>query len=295
VLIFNELQLFSLLANYLLDLVIIGCYALRMRATSIEWTNNTFNPWIGCTKVSEGCANCYAEMLMDTRYGRVKWGKGNPRHLTNTWKQPLAWNRAAEQQGIRKRVFCASLADVFDAEVPKAWRTSLWSLIRDCSNLDWQLLTKRPENIEKFLPDNWNMKDFSHVWLGTTVENQKRADERVEILTTIPASIHFLSAEPLLGPIEFKSLEHIEWVIVGGESGHGARSMDMGWAMDIVQQCADNGIACFVKQLGKRPVVASPDDDEVIPWEISDAKGKNVEEWWEELRVREFPEFELVS
>jgi len=277
-----------------------------MQGTKIKWTDNTFNPWIGCTKVSEGCANCYAATQDHMRYSRTlgdgtklkpisHWGKGAPRHLTKTWNDPLKWDRACEPTGDRQKVFCASLADVFDAEVPKAWRKNLWNLIRECRSLDWQLLTKRPENIERFLPDDWSMEDYGHVWLGATVENQKRADERVEILAAVPAAIHFLSAEPLLSAINFKTLEHIEWVIVGGESGHHARSMNLEWPLSIVEQCSENGVACFVKQLGRSPIVTSPDDDTAIPWPVSDPFGENLDEWPEELKLREFPELELVS
>ena len=264
-----------------------------MRTTKIEWTDHTFNPWIGCTKVSEGCQNCYAANF-DHRnlHGRGDhWGKGVPRFLygDEKWEQPLKWDRQAGEEGQRRRIFCASDADVFDAEVPKAWRQRLWNLIRKCRNLDWQLLTKRPQNIERFLPNDWNLGNYGHVWLGASVENQKRADERIKVLTSVPASIHFLSAEPLLSPINFRTLKDVEWVIVGGESGPRARSMEMGWATDILDQCRENNVACFVKQLGKRPIVISPDEDEAISWPVSDSHGKNVKEWWEELRVREFP------
>ena len=119
----------------------------NMKESKIEWTTHTFNPWIGCTKVSPGCAHCYAETLMDTRYGRAKWGKGNPRSRTSAgnWKQPKRWDKEAAKLGERHRVFCASLADVFDGEVANEWRDALWKLIEATPNLDWLLLTKRPE------------------------------------------------------------------------------------------------------------------------------------------------------
>ncbi len=207
--------------------------------TTIEWATSTFNPWIGCTKVSPGCTHCYAERDMDHRRGRVKWGNGNPRSRTSVeyWKQPLRWNRAAAASGQRPRVFCASLADVFDDEVPIAWLADLIALIAATPNLDWLLLTKRPhlvmsrlrdahEHIERELHgDHWQEREPSspashllnnwtmggpaadpippaNVWMGTTVEDQQRANERIPHLLQIPACVRFLSCEPLVGPVD---------------------------------------------------------------------------------------------
>jgi len=116
--------------------------------SKINWTTHTFNPWIGCTKVSPGCLHCYAETLMDTRYGRVKWGAGNPRSRTapSNWKKVRSWNNRAGRDGVRPRVFCASLADWLDDEVPLEWLADLLGLISQTTNLDWLMLTKRPEN-----------------------------------------------------------------------------------------------------------------------------------------------------
>ena len=142
--------------------------------TEISWTDHTFNPWLGCTKVSAGCTHCYAESLVN-RYGWAKWGPGQARKRTSAanWRKPLAWNRAAEKAGVRRRVFCASLADVFDHEAPAGARADLWDLIRKCPALDWQLLTKRPENIEQYLPADWeHYHGWPNVWLGTTTEDQ---------------------------------------------------------------------------------------------------------------------------
>ena len=136
--------------------------------SNIEWTQNTFNPWIGCTKVSEGCLRCYAETGDRYRHWTPQgWGQGKPRRRTSdeNWKAPLKWNRAAAQSGRRAKVFCASLADVFDQEIDLAWREDLGALIRQCSHLDWQLLTKRPESIATCLPDDWG-SGWSNVWLG---------------------------------------------------------------------------------------------------------------------------------
>ena len=139
-----------------------------MKDSNIEWTDNTFNPWIGCTEVSPGCANCYAKVL-DHRmhYTDAGWGKGKPRHLTSDaqWRQPLKWDEEARLSGLRVRIFCASLADIFDDEVPGQWRTELWELVDKCRHSDWQILTKRPENIPAMLPKDWGEEGWPHVWL----------------------------------------------------------------------------------------------------------------------------------
>lgn len=235
--------------------------------TKIEWAHNTFNPWIGCTKVSDGCRNCYAETLMDTRYGRVKWGKGQPRALTSdaNWRKPLQWNKQAEKEGLRYRVFCASLADVFDREVEDAWRHRLFALIAKTPHLDWLLLTKRPEVASRFL---WEMswKPWPNVWFGTSVENQDAANTRIPHLLQIPAAVRFLSIEPLLGPIELsdvtkrsdavvqlgkKAIDGIHWAIVGGESGPHARPMHPAWVRSLRDQCTAARVAFFFKQWGE--------------------------------------------
>lgn len=208
--------------------------------SKIEWTDHTFNPWIGCAKVSPGCKNCYAETLMDQRYGRVKWGVNGTRSRTApaNWKQPLKWNREAERSGIRRRVFCASLADVFeDRPELVEWRADLFKLIDATPFLDWLLLTKRPENIGKMyapmvLSDQkeWNRANNSlpssglrfpdpipgvrrhNVWLGTSVENQATADERIPHLLKAAhlARFTFLSCEPLLGPVDLLGVKFAE-------------------------------------------------------------------------------------
>lgn len=207
---------------------------------------------MGCTKISPGCLNCYAETLVDKRFKHVKWGRGNPRKRTSVdnWKQPLRWNRQAVEAGTHTRVFCASLADVFDNEVPKQWRDDLFALIRDTPNLDWQILTKRPGEAAKYAathpwPDN--------AWVGTSVEDQKRA-VRAQIITKIPAPVRFLSVEPLLGPVQL-DLTGIDWVIVGGESGNQCRPMETDWARSVRDQCRAAGVPFFFKQVGGR----SPD------------------------------------
>lgn len=211
--------------------------------TDISWAHSTFNPWIGCTRVSPGCDNCYAATLMDTRYGRVKWGAGEARQRTKTWNQPRAWNRKAAASGKPWRVFCASLADVFDNEVPDEWRVDLWALIADTPHLTWMLLTKRIGNVPKALPVN--------VWIGATMVNQEEYDRDIRKLCAIDA-VRFISCEPLLGPIKLLSYPQVDWIIVGGESGPGARPMSAEWARSLRDQCAEFRIPFHFKQWGPR-------------------------------------------
>ena len=276
--------------------------------SAIEWTHHTFNPWIGCTKVSAGCANCYAERDMDHRLHRVQWGPAGTRSLTSPdyWKQPLRWNREAQAAGERRRVFCASLADIFEDRPELAQpRMQLFSLIFRTPHLDWLLLTKRPDvaavwlsrqntpglvqayacmdakpgDVEQcaewFLdhPMEWPLPN---VWLGTSVENQATADERIPHLLAAPARIRFLSAEPLLGPVNLRGVNTragsldslwgetssfktgcivkegpgIDWAIAGGESGPNARPMHPDWARLLRDQCAKAGVPFHFKQWG---------------------------------------------
>lgn len=242
--------------------------------TAIKWTDSTFNPWWGCTNVSPGCDHCYAETLAK-RTGHDVWGKLTARRFFGDkhWAEPLKWNRQAEQEGVRQRVFCASMADVFEAhpDLPPH-RTRLFELIEQTPWLDWQLLTKRPDNAPTMASawmDNWP----SHVWIGTTVEDQRRANLRVPRLLRIPAAVRFLSCEPLLGPVTFRwaswvslSREHstgyldglkgIGWVIVGGESGPKHRPLDLENARVIRDECASAAVPFFFKQVGGRTAAA---------------------------------------
>jgi protein gp37 len=269
--------------------------------SKIEWTDHTFNPWIGCTKVSDGCKHCYAETLMDHRYKKVTWGPEGTRVRTSAanWKKPLQWNRQAQAEGRRYRVFCASLADVFeDRPELVEWRRDLLGMIEQTPNLDWLLLTKRPENVNQMIAEAiktdagdhgvrvW-LSRISNVWIGTSVENQQTADERIPHLLQIPAAVRFLSMEPLLGPVNLPcdliawgchdcgeekdpvsvdggwrcrvclsdrivpAHPWLDWVIVGGESGHGARPMHPHWAQSIRDQCVAAGVAFHFKQWGE--------------------------------------------
>jgi protein gp37 len=236
--------------------------------SAIEWTDSTFNPWIGCTKISPACDHCYAEALMDKRHHRVEWGGERSRTSPGNWLQPRRWQKQAAafraEHGRRQRVFCSSLADVFDNQVPTEWRDDLWSLIRDTPDLDWQLLTKRPQNIGKMLPAFWGDVK-GHVWLGTTVEDQKRADLNIPHLLQHDSAIRFISAEPLLGPLQIPEYmpnplwngldswkqPEINWVIAGGESGPQARPSHPDWFRSLRDQCAAAGVPFLFKQWGE--------------------------------------------
>ena len=247
--------------------------------TKIEWADNNFNPWVGCTKVSPGCDNCYAESW-SKRSGMVQWGPHMPRIRTSAanWKQPVKWNDMAELLGIRYRVFCASLADVFDNEAPAQWRADLFALIARTPHLDWLLLTKRVGNANTmielatehldFYGDGtaFEVKPWPNVWLGATVCNQDEADRDIPKLLKIPAAKRFLSMEPLLGSVCVFSditgeLLHtsgdaynpgsVDWVIVGGESGHAARAMHHAWVIQLRDQCEAAFVPFLFKQWGE--------------------------------------------
>ncbi len=225
-----------------------------MENSSIEWTHHTFNPWIGCAKVSPGCDHCYAENMMATRYGRVVWGKGQARSRTSEayWKQPLRWNAEAEAAGRRDRVFCASLADILDEEVPVQWLIDVLQLILMTPHLDWLLLTKRDGNLRRIpatLRDLYGTDLLSNIWLGVTAELQPYWNRRVRRLMQVPAVVHFVSVEPMLGPVVMGDLRP-EWVICGGESGHGARPMIGKWAFDLMRECQLADVPFFFKQWG---------------------------------------------
>lgn len=356
--------------------------------TKIQWCDATWNPWRGCTKVSAGCAHCYADTLSKRNPLTLGvWGPNGTRVVAAEamWREPVKWNRLAGEgklpdgspnpDGHRPRVFCASLADVFEdwtgtlsrtdgspADHSGPWqlignpaydpltlyaaRDRLGRLIRDTPNLDWLLVTKRPENVARMMADHMfgvNPPDYDtpavppNVWLGTSVENQAAADERIPHLLRTPAAVRFLSMEPLLGRVDlgdnlFPRLSQmrglfngacdgwsvgVDWVIVGGESGAGARPCNVEWVRDIVRQCRAAGVAAFVKQLGAKPydstlgekvpgaTVAHKPSEPVTAEDcrvigaclqamtdlgIRDKKGGTPAEWPTDLRVREFPE-----
>jgi protein gp37 len=224
------------------------------KSTSIEWTDHTFNPWWGCTKVSPGCDHCYAESWA-RRVGESVWGRNEPRRFFREehWQQPLAWNVEAVSKRQRRRVFCASMADVFeDRRDLDTTRERLWKLIADTPNLDWQLLTKRPHTVRRLVP--WGEDWPANVWLGTTVEDQVRADLRLPILLSVPAKVRFLSCEPLIGPVDLSTLvrnqRQVQWIIAGGESGPAARPMDPVWVRRLRDFSRQLKIAFHFKQWG---------------------------------------------
>lgn len=253
-----------------------------MAKTSIEWTRGpngeqgfSFNPWTGCTKVGPGCNNCYAEGWAK-RSGIVQWGPGAERRRTSeaNWKQPLRWNAEAERLGVRYRVFCASLADVFDNEVPAEWRADLFDLIAKTPNLDWLLVTKRIGNVGRMIPDSWSVMMPPNLWLGITVVNQVEADRDIPKLLQLKAAVRFLSMEPLLGPVDLRQAHitkvrlpawpnptRVDWIIVGGESGPKARPMHPKWVRDIRDQCEAAGVAFMFKQHGEWLATDFCDDD----------------------------------
>lgn len=287
--------------------------------TGIAWCDSTFNPWIGCTKVGPGCDHCYAtEQDARKRWdgGKTHWGAGVPRYRTSesNWNQPLRWNE--KQADFRRQgdappwnVFCASLADVFDNEVPDEWRADLFRLIRQTPNLSWLLVTKRIGNVAKMWPMG-PTNDFPNVRLLITVCNQEEADRDIPKLLALPRK-NGISYEPALGPIDWLAKDWwlgkvvppfaggrrfggVEWIIVGGESGPKARAFDLAWARSTVAQCKAAGVPVFVKQIGPHPTMG--DETSSLGralreggYTLKDRAGADPSEWPEDLRVREFP------
>lgn len=267
--------------------------------TKISWTDHTWNPWWGCQRVSPGCQHCYAEAFAK-RTGNAVWGKDAERRFFGDkhWAEPLRWDAAAAAAGYPALVFCASMADVFEDRADLVdHRARLWDLIAATPHLIWQLLTKRPENVRGMVPDRWithPLDDIDYiigdwpanVWIGTTVEDQERADERIPHLLAIPAPVRFLSCEPLLGPLDLSPWLHLEWmdalrppgapmsfrgeggwgvemftylagrrtdigwIIVGGESGAGYRALDLAHGADVIDQAEAAEVPAFFKQVG---------------------------------------------
>lgn len=243
--------------------------------TAIQWTDKTWNPWHGCAKVSPGCDNCYM-FAGKKRYGQdptkvVRAGAA-------TFNAPLRWKAPA-------RVFTCSWSDWFIRDADP-WRDEAWGIVATTPHLTYQILTKRPVRIRMHTPRGWP-NGLPNVWLGTSVETRQWL-VRANVLRTIPAAVRFLSLEPLLEDLGVIDLAGIRWVIVGGESGPGARPCDLAWIRNVVRQCRDAGVPVFVKQLGSRPrrwLHAGPDQ----PFRLHDRKGGDMTEWPEDLRIREFP------
>lgn len=217
----------------------------------IEWTTHTFNPWWGCVKLSPACKYCYAH-AWSKRVGHDVWGVGAERRLFGDrhWAEPLQWNKTAEASGVRARVFCASMADVFEDRADlDSQRERLWALIEATPALDWLLLTKRPDRVLHSVP--WSRTWPANVWLGTTTEDQEWAEKRLPELAAIPAAVRFISAEPLLGPLTLTGWTHaIDWVITGGESGPHARPSSPSWFRSLMNECMAADIPFHFKQWG---------------------------------------------
>lgn len=227
------------------------------KTTLIPWADATFNPVWGCAKVGPGCDHCYAEN-QSNRFGKW-WGVGVERREFGDkhWNGPVRWNKAAKKAGTRPRVFCASMADVFDKDWPDGTRERLWALIKATPHLDWLLLTKRIGNVKKMLPDDWG-DGYANVWLGITVVNQDEYCRDEPKLKDTPAAIRWLSIEPQLSTIILENNSAIDWVVCGAESGHKRRPFTLKWARMLRNQCMADGISFFFKQ-------------------IIDAKGRKVE------------------
>ena len=296
-----------------------------MENSKISWTHHTFNGWRGCTKVAESpaCVNCYAEGWAK-RTGKDIWGARKPREIgtDSYWRNPLKWNREAEAAGERRRVFCSSLSDIFEGRRdldPHRERT--WNLIEQTPWLDWLLLTKRPQNIRRMVPASWLRTPRSNVWYGTTAETQRWLDIRAEFFVDLPAAVTFVSAEPLMEPLFIKrwtkqhsqdvtndrvdapdgavvaGMERVgdtwrrrsnvfDWLIVGGESGPGARRTDLSVFRDLRDQCRGSRIAFFMKQKGA-----------VLARELGckDRAGADLDEFPEDLRIQEFPKSKIPA
>lgn len=293
--------------------------------SKIQWTDHTINFWWGCTKIAPGCANCYAE-AWSKRYGLKLWGPGSVRKRIKG-AIPLAHklNRQAEQEGVRFKVFTCSMADMFEdfggrcvnekaefvCEGLEGLRYEAFECIDSTPNLDWQILTKRPENTLRMWPQDtcyriasedglsqsgYGPRARSNVWLGTSISDQSTADKAVPELLKCRdlAPVLFLSAEPLLGDIYLEEYlwstlggdpAYVDWVIVGGESGPSARPCSLDWIHGLKDQCEAAGVPCFIKQLGAYPLNYS---GQRLRYE--DAKGGDLDTWPEALRVRQFPE-----
>lgn len=254
--------------------------------TTIAWTDHTYNPWIGCQVVTEEeCGDCYAKRWAH-RHRLEVWGPlfQTSRQITKTGHDPRKWNMQAEQEGKRFKVFCASLADVFEPhpDVVEA-RYRLWDLIEQTPHLDWQLLTKRPKFISQLVPSSWLQHWPTNVWIGTSVGTQEAAKKRIDYVINLPAPIIFLSCEPLVELVTLRPwLEQrkIQWVICGGYSGAQQRPMDIAWARALRDECQESEVAFFMKQLGT--VYAK--EHRLHSW-----KGEDIEEFPLDLHIREFP------
>lgn len=293
--------------------------------TGISWADLTFNPWWGCAKVSPACRFCYAEGIAK-RFSAGSWGKGRGAGRRffgdKHWNRPLLWNRRAIRLGRPLRVFCASMADVFE-DFPglDEQRARLWSLIEETRSLRWMLLTKRPENVARMVPADWVRRGGpgipGHVWLGVSAETQRFANERIPILLDLPVNgVRFVSAEPLLEPLDLtpwlpRAFERqqggywlygpdcdvygngkqwmpgmsLGWVITGGGSGRDRRPTELEWIRSLRDQTISAGSAFHLKQLGQ-----------TLAGELGiPGKGDKPYQWPAELCIQDVPNLGAVE
>lgn len=265
-----------------------------MTDTAIEWATKTWNPTLGCTRISDECDNCYAIPQAWMRMhnpnpkiraafagtaektdGRTDW-TGRINLLDDRLDQPKHWRKP-------ERVFVNSMSDVFAARVPTGFVAKIWRTMQDTPRHTYQVLTKRPERVARVLgkvhAELGLTEPLSNVWLGTSIGRDRFA-QRADALRQAPAAVRFISAEPLLGPLPSLDVTGVDWVILGGESGPGARPLELDWIRDVIGQCRTTGAAPFVKQLGTVWAKANG---------ASDKKGGKPDDWHEDLRVREYP------
>jgi protein gp37 len=271
--------------------------------TGIEWTDATWNPVTGCTNISLGCKNCYAERDFARMAANPKLPSYLGRKFTDVrchperLDAPLHWEKP-------RRVFVNSMSDLFHEDVPDEFIQGVFRTMAHATQHTFQILTKRPERMRRYVLSTRNpaVIRLPNVWLGVSVENQPTADERIPILLNTPAAMRFLSVEPMLERIDLQleprggdAIGHhsIDWVIVGGESGPNARPCNLNWLLDIVRQCKAAGVPCFVKQLGSRAIAPETPGFGAMCSDgflrLRHNKGGYPAEWHESLRVREYP------
>ena len=272
---------------------------ITMGKTKISWAEMVWNPFVGCTRVSTGCEKCYAERFT-ARFSSIPGHKfeGVSRNTPNgpRWSgkvilaekdidQPLRWKKP-------RRIFVNSISDTFHDTVPIEWLDRIFAIMTKAPQHIFLVLTKRPHYMRDYMRSRYHFPNTApqigpprNIWLGTSVENQAARNIRQPLLQQTPAALRFLSVEPLLEEINLGNLDGISWVIVGGESGPGARPCDIGWIRSIRDQCKSVGVACFVKQLGARPMVPGT----TLRFNCFDRKGGDPAEWPNDLKVRETP------
>ena len=306
-----------------------------MAETNIAWADRVWNPTRGCSRTgTPGCDNCYAErqairfkdgtykgLVRSTRLG-PRW-TGEVAVVPDKFDEPL---RIPQRGKARARIFVDSMSDFFHEKLSAQDLEPIWKTMKEADWHDFLILTKRPENIVDRLPSDWGT-GYRNVWLGVSVENQECAEKRIPVLLNVPAAVHWLSCEPLLGPLDLRKwlpppawrthwvggasswatpegkaiagepMRWCSWIVAGGESGPRARMCNIDWLADIVEQCKAIGLPCFIKQLGAAPfapvkqlqVGAFKNTNFGVEVKLKDRKGENPDEWPQELRVREFP------